>query len=374
MTARFDALGREAAAAFGTDAPGRDAVRDNLARAVDLGLPSLTVPTSTGGQGANLLEFASYQRLLAEGDGATALVLAMHHMLIGGEAEGGGWPAAPWEELCAAAVERGALINSAATEPGAGTPSQAGIPSTTATLSQSDAPGAPAWSLNGRKTYTTGAPYLGLLRVSARVDPPGESPYGARFLVRSPAAGLSFEDTWKPAALDGAANDDVVLEDVPAEFLYREDGRGCEGTVWFQVAIAATYLGIGHRAYRDAVAFTRARLTATGPVSDRESVRLRLGRVRATLDVARRNLLATCREWVDATAGREGLLPDVGIAKVAAVNAAAAAAEEAVRLAGAGGFGAAQPFARLLLETRAGLSHPPIDDVAHLRLAERDLA
>jgi alkylation response protein AidB-like acyl-CoA dehydrogenase len=371
---RFDALGREAAVAFATATPGREAVRRNLARAVEMGLLSLTVPASLGGLGANLLEFASYQGLLAEGDGATALVLAMHHMLIGGEAEGGGWPPAPWEDVCRAAVGRGALINSAATEPGAGTPSQAGIPSTTAAPSQPGATGATGWRLNGRKTYTTGGPYLGLLRVSARVEPPGEPPFGARFLVRLPAAGLRFEDTWKPVALDGAANDDVVLEDAAGEFLYREDGRGCEGTVWFQVAIAATYLGIGHRAYHEAVAFTRARVTAAGPVSDRESVRLRLGRVRGALDVARRNLLATCREWVEATGGREALLPDVGLAKAAAVNAAAVAAEEAVRLAGAGGFGANQPFARLLLETRAGLSHPPIDDVAHLRLAERDLA
>ncbi|MFN2466076.1 MAG: acyl-CoA dehydrogenase family protein [Candidatus Dormibacteria bacterium] len=370
MAERFDELGREAAAAFQVAQPDRAAVGANLGTATRLGLPALTVPPEFGGWGANLLEFASYQQLMARGDGATALVLAMHHMLVGGEAEAGGWPPAPWEELCAAAVSRGALVNSAATEPGAGTPSQAGLPLTRA-LPAADEQG--PWRLSGRKTYTTGGPYLSHLRVSARVAPPGVDAYGARFLVRLPAPGITFEDAWQPAALAGAANDDVVLDDVEGELLYPEQGRGCEGTVWFQVAIAATYLGIGFRAYEEVLEFSRSRVTASGRVTDRETVRLRLGRAHAGLQAARRALLDTCREWVEAGPGREALLTDIGLAKVAAVNAAAAAAEEAVRLGGAAGLGAGNVFARLLLETRAGLSHPPLDDVAYLRLAERDL-
>ena len=376
MGCRFDSLAIDTGAAFRPSDTDTDAVAHNLEVARQAGLPGLTVPAREGGLGANLLDFASYQQLLARRDGATALVLAMHHMLVGGEAESGLWPADQWRELCDAA-NRGALVNSAATEPGAGTPSQSGLPATRATSLDPVAEAVPgrAWKIDGRKTYTTGAPYLAFIRVSARVEPPSGEPFAARFLVRQPAAGVTIEDTWHPAALAAAANHDVVFAGTPATFLYREDGRGCEGTVWFQVAIAATYLGIGFAAHEAVVDFTRHRVTAAGPVSDRELVRLRLGRSRAGLEVARRNLMATCAEWLELPpAARPGLLPDVGLAKVTAVGAAAAAAEEAVRLAGAGGFGMGQPFGRLLLETRAGLSHPPIDDVAHLALAHRDLA
>jgi len=377
MKPRFDDLAEMAAGRFHASDRDPGAVAANLEVARELGLPALTVPLAHGGLGASLLDFASYQQQLARGDGATALVLAMHHMLLGGEAEAGLWPADPWHEVCHAAVAGGALVNSAATEPGAGTPSQGGLPATSASPRGAAAPAVPGtqWLLNGRKAYTTGAPHLAFIRVSARVDLGVEEPFGARFLVRQPAAGVTIADTWKPAALAGAANDDVVFADTPGTLLYREDGRGCEGTVWFQVAIASTYLGIGFAAHEAAVAFTRNRVTAAGPVSDRESVRLRLGRSRAALEVARRNLLATCGEWLELPRERrEGLLPDVGLAKVTAVGAAASAAEEAVRLSGAGGFGADQPFARWLLETRAGVSHPPVDDVAHLALAQRDLS
>ncbi|MFN2462414.1 MAG: acyl-CoA dehydrogenase family protein [Candidatus Dormibacteria bacterium] len=373
MRPRFDHLAREAAAVFRPSDTGGETIQANLLEARRLGLPGLTVPAEHGGMGANLLDFAAYQLLLGASDGATALVLAMHHMLLGGEAEGSGWPAEPWRELCDGAVRDGALVNSAATEPGAGTPSAGGLPATRARPDEAPV-SAGGWRISGRKAYTTGAPYLGFIRVSARVDPVGQEPHSARFLVRMPSPGVSIKDAWRPAALAAAANDDVEFSETPATWLYREGERGCEGTVWFQVAIASTYLGIGFAAHDAAVDFTRERVTAAGRVSDRESVRLRLGRSRAGLEVARRNLLATCQEWVDgAGSPREALLPDFGLAKSTAVTAAAAAAEEAVRLAGAGGFGAESPFARYLLETRAGLNHPPIEDVALIRLAERDL-
>ncbi|HEV1998334.1 MAG TPA: acyl-CoA dehydrogenase family protein, partial [Candidatus Dormibacteraeota bacterium] len=149
MRLRFDEQGRRAAAAFTSvdDAP--DAVTRNLVVAGTMGLPALTVPEDQGGMGANLLEFASYQQLLAGGDGSTALVLAMHHMLIGGEAEGGLWPPDQWGELCRGVVNEGGLVNSAATEPGAGTPSAGGLPATVARREADSDPASPlqAWLL-----------------------------------------------------------------------------------------------------------------------------------------------------------------------------------------------------------------------------------
>jgi alkylation response protein AidB-like acyl-CoA dehydrogenase len=350
----------------------------NLRRAAERGALLLTVPTELGGLGADLHQFGCYQERLARGDGATALILAMHHMILGGEAETRLWPAESFAEVCRAAREEGALINSAATEPGAGSPSMGGLPGT---IAEPEDPGAAAvplsrWRITGRKSFTTGAPALAFMRVSARVGPTRGEPYAARFLVRLPAPGVSIEPGWDPAALKAAANDDVIFERVPAVMLYREDQRGCEGNIWFQVAVAATYLGIGQAAYEAGRDYTRSRKAGgrDGTVSDIESVRLRLGRSRGELMVARRNLFATCAEWVDLPRARkEELVAAFSLAKLTAVNAAAAAAEQAVRLAGAAGLDRALPLARFLRETRAGLTHPPVDDVAYLALAREEL-
>ena len=379
------ALAAELADAFAATSAEHDrsgeVPRQNLALARARQAPALTVPVELGGMGANLPQFATYQERLARGDGATALILAMHHMLIGGEAESGLWPADTFEEVCRAAVDHGALVNSAATEPGAGSPSLGGLPGARAEPADGVATGSPAagsaWLVSGRKSYITGAPELEYMRVSATVSPAGGEPFGARFLVRMPAPGLTLDaDAWDPAALRAAANHDVVLEQTPAAFLYREDRRGCEGNAWFQVAIAATYLGIGQAAYdagRDHLR-TRAAGGREGSLADLESVRVRLGRVRGDLMVARRNLLATCAEWSALPRGhREELVTSVALAKVTAVNAAAGAADQVLRLVGATGFDRRLPFERYLRETRAGLAHPPVDDVAHTRLAAEEL-
>src|SRR5205807_1685560 len=105
---------------------------ENIAAARNAGVLALTVPTEHGGWGADLFQFAEYQERVARGDGATGLILAMHHMLIGGEAESGLWPAADFAEVCHAAVAEGALVNAAGTEPGAGSPSHGGLPQTVA--------------------------------------------------------------------------------------------------------------------------------------------------------------------------------------------------------------------------------------------------
>jgi alkylation response protein AidB-like acyl-CoA dehydrogenase len=208
------------------------------------------------------------------------------------------------------------------------------------------------------------------------VDSGHGEPYAARFLVTTPAEGVSIEPGWEPAALKAAANDDVIFDRVPAVMLYREDQRGCEGNIWFQVAVAATYLGIGQAAYEAGRDYTVGRKAGgrDGTVSDIESVRLRLGRSRGQLMVARRNLFATCAEWVDLPPARKDeLVASFSLAKVTAVNAAANAAQQAVRLAGAAGLDRALPLERFLRETRAGLAHPPVDDVAYLALAREEL-
>jgi alkylation response protein AidB-like acyl-CoA dehydrogenase len=350
----------------------------NLERATARGVLGLTVPRELGGLGADLHQFARYQERLGRGDGATALILAMHHMLIGGEAEAALWPQESFAGMCHAVIDEGALINSASSEPGAGSPSMGGLPQTVAVPHELEGRhGPPAeWRISGRKAYTTGAPALTFVRVSARVQEVGAEPFGARFLVRLPAPGVTIEPGWEPAGLAAAGSHSLVFDRTPATFLYREDRRGCEGTVWFHVAVAATYLGIGQAAYEAGRDYVHARPAAgrEGTISDIESVRLRLGRSLGRLMVARRNLFATCAEWVELPRTRKQELAGAfALAKVVAVNAAASAAEQAVRLVGAGGLDRALPMERFLRETRAGLARPPVDDVAYLALAREEL-
>ena len=150
------------------------------------------------------------------------------------------------------------------------------------------------------------------------------------------------------------------------------DARGVFHSAWFGLCVAAVYLGVGEGAREALTRWAVERKPGDGgtAVADIPSVRLRLGRLDAELRAARILLLEVARRW-DAAAdadGRERLLPDIALAKVKATGAAAYATDEALRIAGGPGFlhGALE---RAFRDARAGLIHPPLDDVAYLEFA-----
>jgi alkylation response protein AidB-like acyl-CoA dehydrogenase len=89
-------------------------------------------------------------------------------------------------------------------------------------------------------------------------------------------------------------------------------------------------------------------------------VQLRLGRLDAALRAGRIVLVDAARRWDAATDEpmRTALLADLALAKVTATNAAVAATDEALRIAGGPGFLAGR-LERAFRDARAGLINPP---------------
>jgi alkylation response protein AidB-like acyl-CoA dehydrogenase len=145
---------------------------------------------------------------------------------------------------------------------------------------------------------------------------------------------------------------------------------------WFGLAVAATYLGIGEGARTWITAYARDRRPAdTGDsVASIPTVAVRLGRLDAALRAARIVVLETARRWDAAGHGgpeaRAALLDEVALAKVTATNAAVAATDQALRIAGGPGLSEG-PLERAFRDARAGLIHPPLDDVAYRGFARR---
>ena len=143
------------------------------------------------------------------------------------------------------------------------------------------------------------------------------------------------------------------------------DPRGPAPGAWFQMAIAAVYLGVGEQARRDVVRWAIDRRPGDGStaVADIPSVQVRLGRLDATVRGARIVVGDVARRW-DAAAPdeRAALHGDVGLAKSTATKAAVEATDEALRISGGPGF-LAGPLERAFRDARAGLINPPLEDV-----------
>ena len=345
---------------------------------VAAGLHRLPVPIEAGGLGGTMTESAEVLAALGAQDGSTALGFAMHVHAVGSITESAHWPAGPRERLYRSIVADGALVNNASTEEGGGSPARGAIPGTVARRE----PGSGGWRLTGEKTWTTWLPALRFAFVSARIEDDREgaaaqaaAPELGVFLMALDGDGVERRPAFEAMGMRGSSSGRLVLDDasVPPEALITRrlagepDPRGAAPGAWFAMAVAATYLGVGEGARETVARWALDRRPGDGStaVADIPTVQLRLGRLDAVLRAARIVLFHATGRW-DATgeeAARARVIPDLVLAKFTATNAAVAATDEALRIAGGPGFLAGR-LERAFRDARAGLINPPLDDIA----------
>jgi alkylation response protein AidB-like acyl-CoA dehydrogenase len=350
-----------------------DAFEPGAAEAIILsGFHRLVVPTTAGGLGARLAESAAVLMALGAVDGSTALGFAMQVHVVGALVDSVGVPDGLRAAVYRAVVDEGALLNNAGTEDGGGSPSRGAIPGTTA-VAEADG----AWRLTGEKTWTTWLPNLTHAFVSARIDGTDPVEVGS-WLVDLAADGVERRPGFEALGMRGSASGRLALDHVrvpAASLLVRRlstepDPRGPAPGVWFGIAIAATYLGVGDGARTAVARWALDRRPGDGStaVADIPSIQLRLGRLDADLRAARIVVLDVARRWDEAIAacdetGLAAAAGDVPLAKLVATRAAVSATDQALQIAGGPGFLSGR-IERAFRDARAGLINPPLDDVA----------
>ncbi|NWG22731.1 MAG: acyl-CoA/acyl-ACP dehydrogenase [Chloroflexi bacterium] len=330
----------------------------------DSGYLALTVPEEYGGRGANPLELALAQERLARGDGSVALAATMHLMHVGMLAQARTWPAMLFERLCREIVAEGALINAAASEPGLGSPSRGGLPSTMAVRTEN------GWRINGRKSWTSLAPALRYFNVLAALHDDGQPPRRANFLVPAGTPGLRIEETWDNLGMRATASHDIVLENVhlPHDALLpgeSERSAAVDPRGW-AVVTAAVYTGIAAAARDFAVAYARSRQPGgmAGPIAELQTVQHRIAEIELLLFQSRSVLYGTAEAWQAYPERHDAIAWQLAAVKHIATNNAIKVTDLALRVVGSAGLARTLPLERYFRDVRAGLGHPPMDDAA----------
>jgi alkylation response protein AidB-like acyl-CoA dehydrogenase len=327
------------------------------------GYLALTVPEEYGGRGATPLETALAQSRLARGDGAVALGTTMHLVLVGRLAEGRPWPEELFARFCREVVASGALINSAASEPALGSPSRGGLPATTATKVDG------GWRIDGRKSWTSLAPALRYAIVSTAIHREGAEPRRANFLVPMAAEGVRIEETWDNLGMRASGSHDVVLEGVivgdDAPLPGDDAAKGGDPRGWGAV-VGAVYHGIGTAARDYAIRYARERKPTglPGPIAELPTIQHRVAEIELLILQAGAVYFGTLAEW-DAHPERRGEIAwRLAAGKYLTTNNAIKVTDLALRVTGSAGLLRAQPLERYFRDVRAGLGHPPADDIA----------
>ncbi len=341
------------------------------------GYLSLVVPKRLGGFGASVLDVCIAQEKVAAALGSAGLAANMHLQYLGASQVSGLWPETRLKAFLRESVERGWLINNCQAEAEMGSPARGGLPATTATRTDR------GWRISGRKGWSTASTLLTHFAVSATVRATDMPEHLGQFLVAASSRGVSVDPTWQALSMRESASHDIVFDDVfvPDEDVIRISPQGevfvssPEVAPWHGLPFAATYLGVAAAA-RDWVArfaATRIPTNLGKPIGELPAVRAKLGEIEALLVASRRLIFDTARDWVEGRMERTSVAAHVPLVKYQATNNAVRITDLALRIAGGAGLSDTTPLERCFRDVRAGLIHPPLDDVALAAAAVRAL-
>ncbi len=344
------------------------------------GYLALTVPSDFGGWGANVLEVILAQARLAQGCPSTALVMSMHLATIGRIAAEIKDTNALFERICQAVVQDGAIINGAASEPSTGSPSRGGRPST---MARRQADG--SWLINGRKNFTTGSLVLHYFIVTCSIEddappkanlPPLTIDRGS-FVVPRAVPGLRIEETWNTMSMRLTASHDLVLDNVhvgPEASTSSLDAftpaAQARLGVW-QFPVTAVYLGIAQGARNEAIRFARRRRpnSLDQPIANVPHIQEKVAKMELALLQSEAVLFGLTEQYLT----DPSIIPasQYAAAKYLVTNHAIEVADVAMRLVGGAALSLNLPLQRYYRDVRAGIPHPPMDDVTIAQLSKQ---
>ncbi|MFF2439650.1 acyl-CoA dehydrogenase family protein [Priestia megaterium] len=341
---------------------------ENIQELKEAGYTRLSLESKYGGNELRLYDFLLFQELIAQGDASTALSIGWHMGITMDLRE-----KQPWNQqmldFIFKEIEKGALINTAATEPKTGSPTRGGKPETTAVKTKE------GWRINGRKTFTTMSPVLNYFLVKASIE--GEEEIGL-FLIPRETSGLSIEETWDMIAMRGTGSHDLVLEnvDIKHDFLVERLGgfKKNEPSGWL-LHIPACYMGtaIAARDYAVAFATEYSPNSIEGTISKLPNVQRLVGEMELELMQARHFMYSVASKW-DETSDRAALVGELAAVKHVVTNSACTIVDKAMRIVGARSLQRSNPLQRYYRDVRAGLHNPPMDDMTIVNLAKQAFA
>ncbi len=335
----------------------------NLEKLIDNGYSALTLPKAYGGAGIGVYDMVLFQETLARLDAATALAIGWHLSSIGDIFETNLWRSSQLE-LLAEEVQKGALINRAATEAQTGSPTRGGRPETVAIKSND------YWHISGRKTFTTMAPMLSYFLTSAWIE---DAQAIGFFLLHKDLRGLTIEDTWHVVSMRGTSSQDLILDNVKVDNTMLVEVRNAaekkRENGWL-LHIPACYLGIAQAARDYAVEFAKsyAPNSLNQTISNLPHIQQLIGEIDLSL-IQMRHFLYSVAQAYDTPAEQQYLAETLGAVKYQVTNSAIEIVDKSMRIVGAQSLKESCPLQRYYRDVRAGLHNPPMDDAVIRRIA-----
>lgn len=336
---------------------------DVFHKAAEVGLVSYDLPEEHGGGGIDsLLTKCRINEELAWGDAAIAEVIWQNGfcagpiLAAGTEAQKQRWIA----PMCR---PKPATWGIAITEPGCG--------SDVAAMKTSAKRADGGYVLNGSKTWISNAPIADHYGVFADLTPAEDRKGITLFVVERGDEGFSMGAAMPKMGQRAFPAAELFFDDcfVPEDRRIGDEGRGFGIMMrWFnkvRVDLAGHTLGIGRAALEYAVEYAKERHAFGKPIHEFQAVAFRLVEARVKHDQAR----LLCHHAAAKADAGEDFTTEAAMAKLAASEAAAEAAQAAMRTLGGYGYSREYPVERYLRDVMLELIEEGTNDIQKLIIA-----
>ncbi|WP_291980846.1 acyl-CoA dehydrogenase family protein [Luteitalea sp.] len=337
--------------------------RDLIAQAGTLGLMGVTLPEAWGGAGEDDVAYVLALEAVAHASATVAVILSVNNSLVAETLLRHGTDAQRDQWL--RRVARGEAIGAfALSEEQAG--SDAANQQTTATA---DGVG---YRLRGSKVWVANAEAADVAIVFAATRPDLRARGISAFLLPMDAPGLVRRNRTDSLGVRGLGCMDLRLDDVfvDASQLIGQPGQGfgiaMEALDGGRVAIAAQALGVGEAALQEALGYAKRRVAFGQPIAQYQAIQFMLADMATGLEAAR---MLTWQAATTRARGLRGTL-EASMAKLAASEAAHAAADRAMQILASEGYRRGSTVERLFRDVRATEIYQGTSEVQRMIIAD----
>jgi len=228
------------------------------------------------------------------------------------------------------------------------------------------------YRLTGTKVWVANAEAADVTIVFASTQPELRGRGISAFLVPMDAAGLTRRNRTDSLGVRGLGCMDLSLEDVivDSSHLIGQPGQGfaiaMEALDGGRVAIAAQALGVGEASLQEALRYAKRRVAFGQPIAQYQAIQFMLADMATGLEAAR---MLTWKAATTRARGQRATL-EASMAKLAASEAAHAAADRAMQILASEGYRRGSTVERLFRDVRATEIYQGTSEVQRMIIAD----
>lgn len=342
---------------------------EDLANLKAAGYLGAFVPADLGGGGLSVAEICAEQTRLAKAAPATALGINMHQIIVGLGRHLHANGLEVGEKILREAAA-GELFGFAISEP-------SNDLVLFGSLTEARPDGSGGFSFYGQKVFTSLAPVWTRLLTFGRDDSSDDDgPRSVFAILKREDGGFHIADDWDTLGMRATQSNSTKLDGAhaPADYVIQRvaPGPSFEPVVfgifaYFEILLAATYLGIGDRAIEVAADTVKTRKSVLNQdvYANDPAIRWRLADAAIRMNSAHAELRDIVRDLEEGVDRGPTWLPQLSAVKNAASEASKFAVDQAIRSCGGSSYSNSKELSRLYRDALAGLFQPSDQESLH---------